>query len=242
MLGLASIAAMAGYLMSDNLSPDPGNLDWSSARDHCKSLGLDLAIIKSAAEQAAFEQEAGLLYDTDAVQTAHLWIGASIDDGDPTSEEHWTWVDDTPLGSFANWVEHMPRGPGKCIEVYHKRAGEYVWGSGRCNGPRAFVCSEVGGVKNLPPTLPPQPRPPPPPPSSPPPAPPITVTFVVALAASAALLACLMVAAYLCMRRRRRTAHAAASTSPAAAKPPQEAIQIMQPDGTSMVALGSTAA
>ena len=244
MIGFVSLVAMTGYIMSDNLSPDPGNLDWSSARAHCQSLGMDLAVIKSDAEQAAFEQEAGQLYDTGAIHTAHLWLGAYLNDGgDPTIEEHWTWVDGTPLGTFANWVEHMPRGPGKCIEVYqrseHTGTGEYSWGSGNCDGPRAFACSEVGGVKNLPPILPPQPRPPPPPPLLPPPAPPFPVSVVVVVATSAAILVLLMAAMHI--RMRRSVARATASTTRAHAKPPQQAIGVMQPDGTSMVALGATA-
>ena len=246
MMTLAA-AITAGYQLSPNFSPDPGWVTWAEARAHCAGLGLELASIKSEAQQVAFSSEIEKLQPAGTVSTM-LWIGGSVaEGGDPANEADWSWVDGTVIG-FSNWRESHPRFTSSghrqlqprsmCMEHY-KNDGKYVWGSAGCAGTRSFACADVGGVKNLPPAPPAQPRPPPSPPASPPPSPPFPVTITVVVALSVVFFASLLMAVRM-HTRRRHTARAAASTTSHSDAPPKqvkEAIEVTQPDGRPAVAL-----
>ena len=93
MLQIAQLSTLAitGYQLSPSMTPDPGMLSWHKARDHCVSLGLDLAIIKSEAEQVAFNREVSKLSaQKGTVHSVMLWIGGHVAaSGDPHTEADW---------------------------------------------------------------------------------------------------------------------------------------------------------
>lgn len=140
------------YVISFALSnPDPGPLKWTNARSYCAGLGMQLAVVRTAADQAALE---AALAPLDPKGHAMMWIGLQNSGG------AYTWSDGSAVGSYSNWRSTFPKGNDPCIEMY---GPEFTWSNAWCDGPRAFACS----------SLPPPPAPPAPPPSpSPPPLPP----------------------------------------------------------------------
>ena len=68
---------------------------WVNARDHCRSLGLDLASMHSLQDVAAAQTVAVASFDGDYYpadgQFEHWWIGFN----DIGSEGYWEWSDGT---------------------------------------------------------------------------------------------------------------------------------------------------
>ena len=147
-------------LSLDMHSPDPGPLQWENAQSHCESLGYNLAIIRTAADQQALE---ALFASNEQSGRHNFWLGLRRSE---TSGE-FEWVDGSPL-AYTNWRPNNPTSysSAACGETYEN--GNWQWKSSSCTGPRSFVCS----TQVLPPGPPPTPPPPlPAPPQAPPPAP-----------------------------------------------------------------------
>ena len=222
MIMLVVPAAMGAFHFSSNMHPDPGSVTWEQAHDHCSSLGMNLAMIKSEHEKAVFDaatpmksNAGGLIY------RPHLWLGASTT-GDPSNKDGWKWVDGSPL-TFEDWHTGKPTSVDssrKCMEIYAKAQednGDFLWSNVRCGSPRSFACSD--GVA-YPPAPPPQPGPPPPPPSAPPPFPPSQTSTIVGAVSGSVAVCLLSVFAYkLYWRRRRAIAARAISSMPNNPKP-----------------------
>ncbi|MGH0120268.1 UNVERIFIED_CONTAM: hypothetical protein FKN15_060676, partial [Acipenser sinensis] len=66
----------------------PHTMDWNSSRTSCVSMGADLVIIESEAEQRFFLDKA----KAQTGWNSH-WIGLT----DAVTEGVWLWVDGTPL-------------------------------------------------------------------------------------------------------------------------------------------------
>ena len=241
MLALTPLVTMAAFHLSRKMTPDPGFLEWEAARDHCATRGMELAVISTAAEQAALN-EALRLYEAERGAKwhgIHCWIGAHSSSINPdfSSAADFSWHDGTRIGSFANWREGTPNGPGQCVSVYWNK-GQYVWNNAACAGTRSFACSD--GLSH-PPVAPLPPASP-----SPPPSPPLLSTStsseatIIAIAASVAAFILFSGFALVGARRyqRRATSPAQAGHELSASAPVQQAIAVEQPDGRPAVALG----
>ena len=152
-------------------NPDPGSLRWGNAKAWCQARGLQLAVIRTAEDQALLEALLMPVAGGSRPQYSLFWIGLSTDTagGDAST---YAWVSDAnpaALG-YSNWRESSPSGNGMCAEVYLQR-GKFEWKNANCDGPRSFVCSVLQSPPT-PPAIPPQPRPPPSPPN--PPSPPFS--------------------------------------------------------------------
>ncbi|XP_058849999.1 asialoglycoprotein receptor 1-like isoform X1 [Acipenser ruthenus] len=74
----------------------PDKMDWHSSRSSCVSMGADLVIIESEAEQKFLHENAKKNYH---------WIGLT----DAVTEGVWLWVDGTPLNDKAKfWYGNEP--------------------------------------------------------------------------------------------------------------------------------------
>ena len=240
MLPLSSIVTMAAFQMSPLMSPsNPGWLTWAAARDHCASLGMELAAVKSAAEQAALNAALSELEPENTVHGVMIWIGARASSA-PADAAGFAWLDGTPVGSFANWREGTPNGPGLCVTVYQHK-GQYVWNNVACTGTRSFACSD--GLPH-PPIAPSPPRPPAPPPSPPPPsassaADGISLAVIFLCLALFVFFDCLIWLAILGFRRCQGGEHRPTQTVASAQQEiavSQPAIAVTQPDGLPAVA------
>ena len=150
------------FLLSAEMRhPDPGPRSWSSARDYCDSLGLQLAVVRTEADQAALEALAGRV--DDGGSNTMLWIGGRSSgavDAAGLIPAGFDWVDGSPVGggNWANWAEGMPaRGKGPCLDISKTSKG-YRWMSVPCDWRRAFVCSELTWLPAPPRTPPTPPR------------------------------------------------------------------------------------
>ena len=131
-------------------SPDPGPRRWESARAWCEGRGLQLAVVSTAANQAAFEAAAADV----GLAHAMFWLGARAASAGSLD---YSWVDGTPLNEgYTNWATSRPAGRNECVVMYQPKEG-WRWNNGYCDGPRSFACS----------SLPPPPSPPAQPPSPP---------------------------------------------------------------------------
>lgn len=103
------------FLSTLMTAPDPGPMRWATARDYCISLGLQLAIVRSAAD----EQVLDALLLAQPGRGGMFWIGGStrVTEG---GADTYKWADGSDVGGFggySNWRESWPRGSSKCIEV-----------------------------------------------------------------------------------------------------------------------------
>ncbi len=111
---------------------------WSTARSYCESVGLDLATIRDAQENAQLTSWLGHLPNSSG------WLGLS----DERTEGSWEWVSSDPesrlflAGRYDNWSEHEPNG-------YTRESCGTIWPGGtwndlNCAWTEPFVCaSEV---------------------------------------------------------------------------------------------------
>jgi len=137
---------------------------WSDAKDACEQDGLQLASVRSAAENALL---------VTAADGNIVWIGGT--DGD--SENTWVWSPSGTALSYTNWYTGEPNNSGEehCLDFnYHWVArklenSEGKWNDAKCSRKQKYVCQNVMPPPSLPPPSPPLPPPSPPPPSSPPP-------------------------------------------------------------------------
>ncbi|KAL1499883.1 hypothetical protein AB1Y20_012566 [Prymnesium parvum] len=122
--------ARTEYVLSTSLrAPDPSAMRWENARAACASRGMELAVVRGAADQATLaarlreEGAGGLLF----------WIGARR-----LPSGQFAWSDGAAV-EFSAWRDGQPDGSGECVDVHE--GGEWRWSDSDCDGPRAFVCS-----------------------------------------------------------------------------------------------------
>ena len=105
----AAHVQLAGDLDTD-ATPVKVRGTWAYARDRCAALGQQLAVVSSAADQAALESV--LDATSSPVAPRYFWIGGS----DSMSEGTWRWLDGTAVTYFA-W------GTGQPAQGIRRRAG-----------------------------------------------------------------------------------------------------------------------
>ncbi len=106
--------------------------DWPSARAFCDEMGMTLAKVRSATDQAAVEAAAsphGNIY----------WLGAS----DGLTEGTWRWETDAAglASGFSLWAPQEPKAlfdDQDCMNGYFGR-----WYSARCSNAYPFVCEFI---------------------------------------------------------------------------------------------------
>jgi hypothetical protein len=150
--------------------------DWPDARDDCRAMGGKLAMITSAADNAA------LVALMNAAAVDKVWIG--LNDNGNANEGAYRWVrEDSSLGhiplglfDYTNWGSGEPSQSSSNKDCVHLIASTGFWHTRSCDQLKAYVCSGIAPPPPTPPPSPPPPSPPPhppsPPPSPPPPSPP----------------------------------------------------------------------
>ena len=157
------------YFLSAHLhDPDPGSMQWATAKALCESRGLQLAIIRTAEDQAAFEALAETVSKAPRSKYEQFWVGLrTTSDALSQNPASYAWVDGSePTGGYSNWKSGSPTANvgNLCVELAESR--EWKWANADCSGPRPFVCSTITPPP-APPAIPPQPSPPPLPPHPP---------------------------------------------------------------------------
>ena len=101
---------------------------WDNANAACLAVGLQLASVHSAAQNA-------LLVTAAAGNT--VWIGGT----DAASEGTWLWSpSNTPL-SYTNWDSGQPGNQGEdCTQAYSANNG--VWHDYPCAWKEKYVCQQ----------------------------------------------------------------------------------------------------
>lgn len=141
--------ASTSYLLSTSLtSPDPGPLQWANAKAYCEGLNMQLAIVRTAADQLSLN--AAML---EAPTTQLFWIGLSR----TSASAPFLWTDGTTPEYF-NWADNQPDASSLCVNTY--ASSDWKWGDVKCNGGRAFICSSLSPPP-APPMLPAPPAAPP---------------------------------------------------------------------------------
>ena len=105
---------------------------WKAARNICKKLGGDLAVIGTADVEAELEK-----YLPDDIE---VWFGLT----DQEEEGTWKWVNGAPMG-YANWDDGEPNnhfGTENCVHfsVFHDHP--YKWNDMDCLAHYNFLCEE----------------------------------------------------------------------------------------------------
>ena len=103
-------------------------LSWEHANAACQAVGLQLATVQSAAENAAL---------VTAVAGNQVWIGGT----DAASEGTWGWSpSNTPL-SYTNWNAYEPNNSGgeDCMQL---RSTGGTWNDARCTSKYKYVCQQ----------------------------------------------------------------------------------------------------
>ncbi|XP_033115546.1 C-type mannose receptor 2-like [Anneissia japonica] len=115
------------YFASQALVP------WSTARDTCKDMDADLAIIRN-------NEANQFLQDLLGFTRKLYWIGLQ----DKKGEGNFLWVDNTPLDpTKANWLPGEPndyRRGEDCGEINTKKNGQ--WNDETCVTPQPYICSK----------------------------------------------------------------------------------------------------
>lgn len=103
---------------------------WSAARASCQAMGMELASVTDAAENA-------FLADLGAVLSpgTRWWLGLT----DQVSENVYQWTDGTPLW-FTHWNVGQPDNASDedCVELNHSVARE--WNDRPCSDAQAYIC------------------------------------------------------------------------------------------------------
>ena len=106
---------------------------WDAARAHCRTLGMDLAIVRSAADNAAIKAIAG-------GSNWDVWIGLH----DKTTENRWVWVDGSNA-VYTNWEPGEPNNQGNEDCVHMRRIPsrpDGKWNDAPCSLKLPFVCQQ----------------------------------------------------------------------------------------------------
>ena len=130
---------------------------WSDAQSECQAMGKQLAVVRSADDQAA------LLSLVGATGVPRIWIGGT----DSYTDGRWHWVDASLIG-YTDWGSGQPADAGNEDCIMLLRMDGYRWHDAGCDTTSAFVCSPLSPP--IPPSSPMPPVSPPSPPAGPPPA------------------------------------------------------------------------
>ena len=101
---------------------------WEDAKAHCVSEGMQLAVIKSSAENVAAAKAAN----------GEAWIGLH----DIREENRWEWIDGSAMG-YSNWADGQPddwKGAEDCAHIMP----DGTWNDSHCGGLEklTFVCQK----------------------------------------------------------------------------------------------------
>lgn len=99
---------------------------WFDARDACSECGLELASIRSDAENLALAGQ--------VPATVQLWVGLS----DAEVEGDWRWEDDSAI-DFEAWAQDEPSALSEDDCAVLLSSGE--WFAKRCELPNPYVCA-----------------------------------------------------------------------------------------------------
>ena len=119
-----------------------GRVAWAGAEAACQAVGLQLASVQSAAQNALL---------LTAASGYKVWMGGT----DAASEGTWVWSPSNTLLSYINWAIDEPNnanGGEDCLEFHWNGK----WNDGNCATESRFVCQTACPV---PPSLPPPPPP-----------------------------------------------------------------------------------
>ena len=111
-------------------------ISWDEARDACRALGSELAVIEDANHDgfiATAQPDNGGNFADD------FWIGLH----DRNTEGSYEWVDGTPV-SYVNWASGEPNnqnGDEDCGEFFSRVASK--WNDDVCSKTEFYVCSSL---------------------------------------------------------------------------------------------------
>ncbi|XP_058850063.1 asialoglycoprotein receptor 2-like [Acipenser ruthenus] len=124
-------------------------MDWKSSRASCVSMGADLVIIKSEAEQRF------LLNEAKAHAGNRYWIGLT----DAVTEGAWLWVDGTPLNDKAkywygkepdDWKEDEDSSGQDCADLLYMSDTLKVWSDQSCTQPpNRRICETMAVIIHI---------------------------------------------------------------------------------------------
>ncbi|KAK6477360.1 CD209 antigen-like protein E isoform X1 [Huso huso] len=122
----------------------PDTMDWNSSRASCVSMGADLVIIESEAEQVFIHSQMGQI-------RGYFWIGLS----DEVTEGEFLWVDNTLL-NITYWKGKEPDNKATvnskvdsnadCAVIDYKGAPLQSWGDTLCPVPIRRVCETISAI------------------------------------------------------------------------------------------------
>ncbi|XP_054286580.1 macrophage mannose receptor 1-like isoform X3 [Macrosteles quadrilineatus] len=120
---------------------------WKEADELCHMKGHQLAIISNEGHSQAFAATAAHKFRETGSEAEELWIGLK------TLERRFKWVDNSPLGSYTNWLPSEPTNAGGgelCVKAEGRRdveplwpnAKPYQWNGVWCTAKRSYFCED----------------------------------------------------------------------------------------------------
>ncbi|XP_055618599.1 perlucin-like [Toxorhynchites rutilus septentrionalis] len=117
--------------------------NWFKAVEYCNYLGMRLAVISSAEEQAKLT---ALVASTDKFSnvSTDIWIGGS----DLAEEGNFYWHATGNRIVFTNWKKNQPDNGQKnehCMEIRYipEHSWDWHWNDRDCKAARYFVCENL---------------------------------------------------------------------------------------------------
>uniref|UniRef100_A0A3B5JZ68 C-type lectin domain-containing protein n=1 Tax=Takifugu rubripes TaxID=31033 RepID=A0A3B5JZ68_TAKRU len=101
-------------------------MNWYSAKDHCKSLGANLASVSSPREYSFLQQ----ITKTAGQSTA--WLGGFYREG------RWLWIDNEGF-YYTNWYSQASAVRYPCMFLY----STFGWSNTLCTSAQRFICSKT---------------------------------------------------------------------------------------------------
>ncbi|XP_056880654.1 LOW QUALITY PROTEIN: ladderlectin-like [Takifugu flavidus] len=101
-------------------------MNWYSAKDHCKSLGANLASVSSPREYSFLQQ----MTKTAGQSTA--WLGGFYREG------RWLWIDNEGF-YYTNWYSQASAVRYPCMFLY----STFGWSNTLCTSAQRFICSKT---------------------------------------------------------------------------------------------------